>query len=123
MIKKNFPFLATVIRMTVYMFLRLCNFILTLLYLSLPMWAFLALMQLRDKNNKGNAIGTFVNEKSEFQFIYPDYILVSNKPNNFKTNVKARINEINTFIEKYKWLLIIGCLSGILICVVLISIC
>lgn len=120
MIKKNFPFLATVIRMITYTFLRLCNFLLTLLYLSLPMWTFLALMQLRDKNNKGNAISTFVDDKSEFQFIYPDYILVANKPNNFKSNVKAKVNEINAFMEKYKWLLIVGCLFAGLVCVVLI---
>ena len=61
-----------------------------------------------------------MDDNSEFQFIFPDYILISNKPNNFKKNMNKKISNVNSFLEKYKWALLIGLVGLILISVIVL---
>ena len=79
-----------------------------LLYLMLPMGLFMLLMSLRTKNHKATAIGTFTNEKSEFQHIFPNYILVVVEPQLLRRSVAKRVNEINSFLGKYLGMILVG---------------
>lgn len=103
------------------LFMWTLNKILTALYLCLPIGLFFLLMQLREKNNKGNAIGAFIDENSEFQYIFPEYILVSNKPNKMKTEYKAKMTRLNNFLDKWKWT-VIAILMVVLVLVILLKV-
>ena len=119
---KKFPLLYATTMALLDVFLNILNKILTIVYLLLPVGLFMLVMQLRDKNNKATAINTFITDNSEFQFIFPEYILVSNKPNNLKTNTKNKLVKLNTFCDKWKGLFI----TLILICIIItiiISLC
>ena len=88
------------------------------IHLCLPLWVFMLLMQLRAKNNKTSALGAFTNDNSEFQFVFPNYILIANEPNSLKTGFNKKLKNINNFFEKWKWIIIIGMMG---LCVGLIT--
>lgn len=114
---KRFIYLFLVLNAIRDMIAWILNKVLTLVYLCLPVGLFLLLMQLRDKNNKATAIGAFVDENSEFQYIFPEYILVSVDPNKLKRDTRRKISNVNSFMEKWKWTLLIGLLGLILIAI------
>lgn len=115
---KKFTFLFLTVNAIISIFMWVLNKILTILYLLLPIGLFMLIMQLRDKNNKANAIGTFLEDNSEFQFVFSDYMLVANKPNELKTKTKKRLNNLNNFLDKWKWLFIVSIL--VVTCVIII---
>lgn len=108
--------LQLVIALTVGLLEKICIF----LYLMLPVGLFMLLMSLRTKNHKATAIGTFTNEKSEFQHIFPNYILVVVEPQLLKRSVTKRINEVNGFLGKYLGMILVG---TILVLLVLGTVC
>ena len=105
---KRFPMLNVLLQLFIALTIGLLEKICILLYLMLPMGLFMLLMSLRTKNHKATAIGTFTNEKSEFQHIFPNYILVVVEPQLLRRSVAKRINEINSFLGKYLGMILVG---------------
>ena len=117
---KKFPMLNVLLQLVIALTIGLLEKICILLYLMLPMGLFMLLMSLRTKNHKTTAIGTFTNEKSEFQHIFPNYILVVVEPQLLKRHIAKRVNEVNNFLGKYLGMIIVG---SILILLVLGAVC
>lgn len=109
----KFPYLFMTVKAILDFFKWIVNKFLTIFYLLLPLGLFLLIMQLRDKNNKVSAIRTFTEDDGEFQFIFPDYILVANYPNALKNGWTRKVRALNKFLDKWKWLIIVGVLLGI----------
>jgi len=110
---KRFPMLNAILQLFIALTVGIIEKIFILLYCMIPIGLFMALMSLRDKNHKMPAISTFTSENSEFQHIFPNYILVIIEPNYFKRNVNKRIRDINLFLDKYK--LIIALMFALLL--------
>ena len=105
---KKFPMLNVLLQLVIALTIGLLEKICILLYLMLPMGLFMLLMSLRTKNHKATAISTFTNEKSEFQHIFPNYILVVVEPQLLKRHIAKRVNEVNNFLGKYLGIIIVG---------------
>ena len=99
---KKFPMLNVILQLIIALTVGVVEKIFVFLYCMLPIGLFMAIMSLRDKNHKMPAISTFTSENSEFQHIFPNYILVIIEPNYFKKLMNSRIKSINTFLDKYK---------------------
>ena len=112
---KKFPMLNVLLQLVIALTVGLLEKICILLYLMLPMGLFMLLMSLRTKNHKATAIGTFTNEKSEFQHIFPNYILVVVEPQLLRRNVTKRVNEVNSFLGKYLGMILVGIILVLLV--------
>lgn len=112
---KRFPMLNVLLQLFIALTIGLLEKICILLYLMLPMGLFMLLMSLRTKNHKATAIGTFTNERSEFQHIFPNYILVVVEPQLLRRGVTKRINEINNFLGKYLGMILVGSILILLV--------
>ena len=112
---KKFPMLNVLLQLFIALSIGLLEKICILLYLMLPMGLFMLLMSLRTKNHKATAISTFTNEKSEFQHIFPNYILVVIEPQLLKRNIAKRVNEVNNFLGKYLGMIIVGSILILLV--------
>ena len=112
---KKFPMLNVLLQLVIALTIGLLEKICILLYLMLPMGLFMLLMSLRTKNHKATAISTFTNEKSEFQHIFPNYILVVIEPQLLKRNIAKRVNEVNNFLGKYLGMIIVGSILILLV--------
>jgi len=112
---KRFPMLNVLLQLFIALTVGLLEKICILLYLMLPMGLFMLLMSLRTKNHKATAIGTFTNEKSEFQHIFPNYILVVVEPQLLRRSIAKRVNEINSFIGKYLGMILVGSILILLV--------
>ena len=112
---KKFPMLNVLLQLVIALTIGLLEKICILLYLMLPMGLFMLLMSLRTKNHKATAIGTFTNEKSEFQHIFPNYILVVVEPQLLRRNVTKRVNEVNSFLGKYLGMILVGTILVLLV--------
>lgn len=112
---KKFPMLNVLLQLVIALTIGLLEKICILLYLMLPMGLFMLLMSLRTRNHKATAIGTFTNEKSEFQHIFPNYILVVVEPQLLRRNVTKRVNEVNSFLGKYLGMILVGTILVLLV--------
>ena len=112
---KKFPMLNVLLQLVIALTIGLLEKICILLYLMLPMGLFMLLMSLRTKNHKTTAIGTFTNEKSEFQHIFPNYILVVVEPQLLRRSVTKRVNEVNSFLSKYLGMILVGIILVLLV--------
>ena len=112
---KKFPMLNVLLQLVIALTIGLLEKICILLYLMLPMGLFMLLMSLRTKNHKATAIGTFTNEKSEFQHIFPNYILVVVEPQLLRRNVTKKVNEVNGFLSKYLGMILVGTILVLLV--------
>ena len=112
---KKFPMLNVLLQLVIALTIGLLEKICILLYLMLPMGLFMLLMSLRTKNHKATAIGTFTNEKSEFQHIFPNYILVVVEPQLLKRSVTKKVNEVNGFLSKYLGMILVGTILVLLV--------
>ena len=112
---KKFPMLNVLLQLFIALTIGLLEKICILLYLMLPMGLFMLLMSLRTKNHKATAISTFTNEKSEFQHIFPNYILVVVEPQLLKRHIAKRVNAVNNFIGKYLGMIIVGSILILLV--------
>lgn len=112
---KKFPMLNVLLQLVIALTIGLLEKICILLYLMLPMGLFMLLMSLRTKNHKATAIGTFTNEKSEFQHIFPNYILVVVEPQLLRRSVVKRVNEVNSFLSKYLGMILVGTILVLLV--------
>ena len=105
MTKKRFPMLNAVVQLFIALTVGVLEKICIFLYCLLPIGLFMLMMSSRTKNHKATAIGTFTNERSEFQHIFPNYLLVIVEPNLMKKSIDNKIKGINAFIDKYKWVI------------------
>ena len=112
---KKFPMLNVLLQLVIALTIGLLEKICILLYLMLSMGLFMLLMSLRTKNHKATAIGTFTNEKSEFQHIFPNYILVVVEPQLLRRSVTKRVNEVNGFLGKYLGMILVGTILVLLV--------
>ena len=112
---KKFPMLNVLLQLFIALTIGLLEKICILLYLMLPMGLFMLLMSLRTKNHKATAIGTFTNEKSEFQHIFPNYILVVVEPQLLRRSVTKKVNEVNGFLSKYLGMILVGIILVLLV--------
>lgn len=112
---KKFPMLNVLLQLVIALTVGLLEKICILLYLMLPMGLFMLLMSLRTKNHKATAIGTFTNEKSEFQHIFPNYILVVVEPQLLRRSVTKKVNEVNGFLGKYLGMILVGTILVLLV--------
>lgn len=112
---KKFPMLNVLLQLVIALTVGLLEKICILLYLMLPMGLFMLLMSLRTKNHKATAIGTFTNEKSEFQHIFPNYILVVVEPQLLRRSVTKKVNEVNGFLSKYLGMILVGTILVLLV--------
>ena len=112
---KKFPMLNVLLQLVIALTIGLLEKICILLYLMLPMGLFMLLMSLRTKNHKATAIGTFTNEKSEFQHIFPNYILVVVEPQLLRRSVVKKVNEVNSFLGKYLGMILVGIILVLLV--------
>ena len=112
---KKFPMLNVLLQLVIALTIGLLEKICILLYLMLPMGLFMLLMSLRTKNHKTTAIGTFTNEKSEFQHIFPNYILVVVEPQLLRRSVTKKVNEVNGFLGKYLGMILVGTILVLLV--------
>ena len=112
---KKFPRLNVLLQLVIALTIGLLEKICILLYLMLPMGLFMLLMSLRTKNHKATAIGTFTNEKSEFQHIFPNYILVVVEPQLLRRSVTKKVNEVNGFLSKYLGMILVGIILVLLV--------
>jgi hypothetical protein len=103
---KRFPMLDTLVQLVIILTVGLLEKLLIFLYCLLPIGVFMLLMSFRSKNHKATAIGTFTNERSEFQHIFPNYILVIVEPAILKKDIYNKLNSLNSFLRKYAALLI-----------------
>ena len=105
---KNFPMLDTILKLLVALTIGLLEKLMILLYCLLPMGLFMLLMSLRTKNHKATAIGTYTNERSEFQHIFPNYILVIVEPAFLRNGFNKKISAFNNFLHKYSGMILFG---------------
>jgi len=103
--KKRFPMLNALVQLFIALTVGVLEKICIFLYCLLPIGLFMLMMSSRTKNHKATAIGTFTNERSEFQHIFPNYLLVIVEPNLMKKSIDNKIKGINAFIDKYKWVI------------------
>lgn len=103
--KKRFPMLNALVQLFIALTVGVLEKICIFLYCLLPIGLFMLMMSSRTKNHKATAISTFTNERSEFQHIFPNYLLVIVEPNLMKKSIDNKIKGINTFIDKYKWVI------------------
>ena len=112
---KKFPMLNVLLQLFIALTIGLLEKICILLYLMLPMGLFMLLLSLRTQNHNATAISTFTNEKSEFQHIFPNYILVVVEPQLLKCHIAKRVNEVNNFLGKYLGMIMVGSILILLV--------
>ena len=84
------------------------------IYLLIPVGAYMALLQFRDKISKATAISAFTNDDSTFQLIHPNFILVCVNPKKFRSDQKKILKSTDTFYDKYKSVIILGSILTLL---------
>jgi hypothetical protein len=105
--KTRFPMLNALIQLFLALTVGLLEKLCILLYCLLPIGLFMLIMSSRTKNHKATAIGTYTNERSEFQHIFPNYILVIVEPKLMQKSIDNKIKVINAFVDKYKWIFLL----------------
>ena len=105
--KTRFPMLNALIQLFLALTVGLLEKLCILLYCLLPIGLFMLIMISRTKNHKATAIGTYTNERSEFQHIFPNYILVIVEPKLMQKSIDNKIKVINAFVDKYKWIFLL----------------
>lgn len=99
-------------------FLVILEYIIRFLYLLCPFGLILLAVSLRDKMNTARVLNLHLNDKSVFQFIYPNTIIVLQDKDKMKNSVKKVSFKINSFLGEYRYILITA-----LLLVVIIAIC
>ena len=108
---KRFPMLNVILQLFIALTIGLLEKICTLIYLCLPMGLFMLIMSFRTKNNSTTALSAFTNDRSEFQHIFPNFILVIVEPSLLKKEIQKRIDKTNSFLLKYLPLTITLCVG------------
>ena len=104
---KKFPMLNVICQLLIALTVGVLEKICVLIYLLLPIGLFMLIMGFRTKNHKATAIGTFTNDRSEFQHIFPNFILVTVEPKLLQKTLNDKLQQLDKFMEKYKTVLIL----------------
>ena len=91
--------------------------VLRFIYMLLPMGLFVLMMSLRKKCNAVSALNIYDMEKAEFQFIYPDVMLILMNPRGLQVNTKKILFNINGFLGEYRYVLACLLMIGIIIAI------
>lgn len=100
-------------------FLVILEYIIRFLYLLCPFGLILLAVSLRDKMNTARVLNLHLNDKSVFQFIYPNTIIVLQDKDKMKNSVKKVSFKINSFLGEYKYILITALLSAVIVAICL----
>lgn len=100
-------------------FLVMLEYMIRFLYLLCPFGLILLAVSLRDKMNTARVLNLHLNDKSVFQFIYPNTIIVLQDKDKMKNSVKKVSFKINNFLGEYKYLLVTALLSAVIIAICL----
>lgn len=120
---KKFPMLDALLKLSIVLTIGLLEKIFVAIYCLLPVGVFMLLMSLRSKGSKATAISTYLTDRSEFQHIFPNFLLVIVDPNWLKKKVTNKINSMQAFLLKYRALLIALFFIGLLTIAVLCYLC
>ena len=69
----------------------------------LPLGFYLLLIQLRDKSSKVSGLSAYTSERSEWQFVFPGFMLVSENPKALKEAIIAKNNALQGFVMQNKY--------------------
>ena len=86
---------------------RVIEYSFRLLLFCLPLGIYMLILQLRSKASSVSNISVYTNDKSSWQFVFPNFILVAVNPNELKETFNKKKEELNKFIENNKYFLII----------------
>ena len=100
-------------------FLVILEYMIRFLYLLCPFGLILLAVSLRDKMNTARVLNLHLNDKSVFQFIYPNTIIVLQDKDKMKNSVKKVSFKINSFLGEYKYILITALLSAVIVAICL----
>ena len=100
-------------------FLVMLEYTIRFLYLLCPFGLILLSVSLRDKMNTARVLNLHLNDKSVFQFIYPNTIIVLQDKDKMKNSVKKVSFKINSFLGEYKYILITALLSAVIVAICL----
>lgn len=78
---------------------------LRVLLFFLPLGLFMLLLQLRSKASKVSGLTAFTTQQSEWQQIYPGYILVAIDPHALEKYIERTNKGIQAWVTKYKYTL------------------
>ena len=115
---KKFPMINVLLQLFIALTIGLLEKILVFIYCLLPIGLFMLIMGLRSKNHKVTALSTFTTDNSEFQHIFPNYILVTIDPNYYKRQIVKKVQGVSNFLERWAiflLLIFLGLLSSLII--------
>lgn len=115
---KKFPMINVLLQLFIVLTIGLLEKILVFIYCLLPIGLFMLIMGLRSKNHKVTALSTFTTDNSEFQHIFPNYILVTIDPNYYKRQIVKKVQSVSNFLERWAiflLLIFLGLLSSLII--------
>jgi hypothetical protein len=104
----KFPMLDALLKLTIALTIGLLEVICVAVYCCIPIGVFMLLLSLKSKSSKATAISTFLTDRSEFQHIFPNFLLVIVEPALLKTKVQHKVRDIQAYLNKYKAILIAG---------------
>ena len=117
---KKFPMIDVLLKLFIALTIGLLEKVLICLYCCLPIGLFMLLMSLKSKTHKATALSTFTTEQSEFQLIFPNYILVIVEPKLLKKYVDKKKKDLAKFMETNKYLIIALVLTALLSCIAIV---
>lgn len=103
---KNFPMLDALLKLFIVLVLGIFELIFVAIYCCIPVGIFMLLMSLRTKGSKATAISAYLTDRSEFQHIFPNFLLVIVEPSWLRKKITSKINNMQAFLAKYKVLFI-----------------
>lgn len=102
----KFPMLDALLKLFIVLTLGVMELIFVTIYCCMPVGLFMLLMSFKSKSSKATAISAYLNERSEFQHIFPNFLLVIVEPNWLRKKIADRVSKVQAFLTKYKALLI-----------------
>ena len=119
MINDELVLLKSISLRVVKFFLVILEYIVRFLYLLCPFGLILLAVSLRDKISTARVLNLHLSDKSVFQFIYPNTIIVLQDKDKMRNSVKKFSFKINSFLGEYKYLLVTALLSAVIIAICL----
>ena len=86
---------------------RIIEYTFRAILFCLPLGVYMLLLQLRSKASSVSSISVYTNDKSAWQFVYPNYMLVSVNPKSLTENYKKKKAIFDGFVESNKYFIVI----------------
>lgn len=81
------------------------EFLARVVWLMLPLGVFMLLIQMRSKASGIRSISAFTNDSSEFQSVFPGYMLVAVNPNEMKEYMVKTKDSFQKWVQNNKYIL------------------